>query len=263
MELLYEKMPNKKWYLILDDDTFVIKPSLELFLNHLDSNKPQYIGNAVGDFKGRFGHGGSGIIISGAAMTLLFDRPDIVASAYLESMDEKWGDRLVATTLQKLGIYIDERYNHHFNGEPPLITRITPERFCSPLLTFHGLRKAGTMQAVGRTLARVEHPMLWGELWQHFGGYPIQQLGEQSVQRGQDHVGPTDEDSKGLKIYDKIGSAERCRRKCEKGCLAWTLEEETGKCLVSPWMVIGGDGAEGKISGVNWKAVEKMLWNCS
>ncbi|OTA02204.1 hypothetical protein A9Z42_0025660 [Trichoderma parareesei] len=41
MELAYRLMPQKKWYTILDDDTFLIGPSLHLLLSHLDPAKPQ------------------------------------------------------------------------------------------------------------------------------------------------------------------------------------------------------------------------------
>lgn len=261
MELLHERLPGKKWYVILDDDTFVIKPSLELFLSHLDPEKPHYIGNAVGDFRGRFGHGGSGVVVSGAAMRKLFARPDVVRAAYARSLDETWGDKLVATTVQKLGIYIDEKHNHYFNGEPPEITRIAADRFCSPLVSFHGLRKPGAMARVGRVLApAVEHPVLWGEVWRHFAPYPVAALGEQPAQKGQDHVGPPDEK---VREWRGVESAEECREKCKGDCLAWTYVESHERCLASPWMVIGAEGAEAKVSGVNWKLVEKLVLECS
>ncbi|UKZ63187.1 uncharacterized protein TrAtP1_004417 [Trichoderma atroviride] len=91
MELAYRKMPSKKWYVILDDDTFLIGPSLYLLLSHLDPARSWYIGNAVGDYKTRFAHGGSGILLSGDAVRRLFDRPDIVAQSYINSLDETWG----------------------------------------------------------------------------------------------------------------------------------------------------------------------------
>lgn len=271
MELLYDAMPDKKWYVILDDDTFVIKASLELFLSHLDYRKPQYIGNAVGDFKGRFAHGGSGVLVSGEAMRRLFERKDIVMRAYLNSLDETWGDKLVATTLQKLGIYIDERYNHHFNGEPPELTRIRADRFCSPLLSFHRLQDPKLMEEVARTLSTgpssaVTSPVLWGELWQMFAQDPIQKLADQPVRKGADHVGAPDEHvttSKG------VANAESCRGRCQSNgnCLAWTYIEGSKECHQSPWMVIGphqySESTDGKWSGVKWKEVERMIWKCS
>jgi hypothetical protein len=262
MEMLYQEMPGKRWYIILDDDTFLVKPSLQLFLERLDSQEPHYIGNAVGDYKGRFAHGGSAVILSGEAMRRLFSRPDIVAQAYVASLDETWGDKLVATTLQKLGIYLTERYSHHFNGEPPEITRISAARYCSPIVSFHGLRKPGAMVQVGRTLARLRNPLLWSDVWDLFGDYPMRELSGQPVQHRQDHIGPADGD---VRVWKAIKNASACRKKCESsgsGCLAWTYEDETRICRASPWMAIGTRAAESTFSGVNWPQVQGLMHQC-
>ncbi|KAI5466237.1 hypothetical protein BGZ63DRAFT_348322 [Mariannaea sp. PMI_226] len=262
MEMIQKKMPYKKWYIILDDDTFLIRPSLELLLSHLDPKKPQYIGNAVGDYKGRFAHGGSAILISGVAMRELFQRPEIVEEAYVESMSETWGDRLVATTLQKLGIYIEEAYSHHFNGEPPSITRIRSDRFCSPLVSFHGLRRPGEMLQVGKTLAKVNDPVLWRDVWELFGQSPLSALGDSAVRLSVDHVGKPDEQTR---TWGGVKNTEACQAKCEehkRWCLAWTYELGTKRCNISPWFVLKADDAKQKASGVNWPKVQNLLGTC-
>ncbi|KAH7269802.1 uncharacterized protein BKA55DRAFT_532432 [Fusarium redolens] len=262
MEMIYHELPGKKWYIILDDDTFLIRPSLELLMGHIDYRKPQYVGNAVGDYKARFGHGGSGILISGEAMRRLFEQPGIVQEAYAESMTETWGDRLVATTLQKLGIYIEESYNHHFNGEPPSITRIWGDRFCSPLLSFHGLRKPGEMRRVGETLAKTDKPVLWHDVWQLFGGSAMSALESRPTELTADHVGKPDEHTRS---WGDVRSANACQKRCEQSgrrCLAWTYEMEIERCHTSPWLLLGADGATGKASGVNWPEVKPLLKGC-
>lgn len=263
MEMIYKELPGKKWYIILDDDTFLVRPSLELLLGHVDYRKPQYIGNAVGDFKARFGHGGSGILISGEAMRRLFEHPGIVQEAYTESMTETWGDRLVATTLQKLGIYIEESYNHHFNGEPPSITRIWGDRFCSPLVSFHGLRKPGEMRHVGQTLAERDQPVLWRDVWELFGGSPMSTLEGRPTELTADHVGKPDEHTRS---WGDVRSANACQTRCQQSgrrCLAWTYEMENERCHTSPWVLLGADGATAKASGVNWPEVKPLLRACS
>ncbi|RMJ15544.1 hypothetical protein BHE90_012885 [Fusarium euwallaceae] len=263
MEMIYKELPGKKWYIILDDDTFLVRPSLELLLGHVDYRKPQYIGNAVGDFKARFGHGGSGILISGEAMRRLFEHPGIVQEAYAESMTETWGDRLVATTLQKLGIYIEESYNHHFNGEPPSITRIWGDRFCSPLVSFHGLRKPGEMRHVGQTLAERDQPVLWRDVWELFGGSPMSTLEGRPTELTADHVGKPDEHTRS---WGDVRSANACQTRCQQSgrrCLAWTYEMENERCHTSPWVLLGADGATAKASGVNWPEVKPLLSACS
>ncbi|KAF4951102.1 hypothetical protein FGADI_7717 [Fusarium gaditjirri] len=262
MEMIYHQLPGKKWYIILDDDTFLIRPSLELLMGHIDYRKPQYIGNAVGDYKARFGHGGSGILISGEAMRRLFEHPGIVQEAYAESMTEKWGDRLVATTLQKLGIYIEESYNHHFNGEPPSITRIWSDRFCSPLLSFHGLRKPGEMRRVGETIAKIDKPVLWHDVWQLFGGSAMSAFESRPTELTADHVGKPDEHTRS---WGDVRSANACQKRCEQSgrrCLAWTYEMEIERCHTSPWLLLGADDATGKASGVNWPEVKPLLKGC-
>ncbi|KPM40934.1 hypothetical protein AK830_g5593 [Neonectria ditissima] len=262
MEMIYKQMPYKKWYIILDDDTFLIRPSLELLLSHLDPKKAQYIGNAVGDYKGRFAHGGSGILISGVAMRLLFEHPGIVEEAYAESMSETWGDRLVATTLQKLGITIEESYNHHFNGEPPSITRIWGNRFCAPLVSFHGLRNPGEMAHVGKTLATIEEPVRWRDVWELFGGSPMTELASPETQLSADHVGEPDEHTR---TWGDMQSPKACQAKCQehgRWCLAWTYDTDTLKCNLSPWVLLGADAATQKSSGVNWPKVKTLLGAC-
>ncbi|EHK41024.1 glycosyltransferase family 31 protein [Trichoderma atroviride IMI 206040] len=251
----------KKWYVILDDDTFLIGPSLYLLLSHLDPARSWYIGNAVGDYKTRFAHGGSGILLSGDAVRRLFDRPDIVAQSYINSLDETWGDRLVGLTLIKLGIYLDERYSHHFNGEPPEMARVLGDRLCSPLVSLHGLRKPGAMEKIGHVLSERKQPVVWGELWQLFANTSLQNAGSELVRQMRDYVGPTGDETT---EWDEIVSADACRLKCRnrKSCLAWTYDRETRACRASPWIVIGDEKAETRESGLDWQAVEPLLQQC-
>lgn len=262
MDLLYHKMPDKQWYIILDDDTYLVRPSLNLLLSHLDPKEPLYIGNAVGDYRGRFAHGGSAVILSGEAMRRLFHRPDVVLNAYTDSLDETWGDRLVATTLQKVGVYLDERYNHHFNGEHPDITRIAADRFCSPIVSFHGLRNPGDMTRAGRVLGHVHEPLLWSQVWDLFGSPPLQDLAQQPSHADKDHVGESGGESR---HWPNTGSAEACRARCDSdrdGCLAWTFAPGEKRCVTSPWMIIGADDAQGRVSGINWPWIDATRRLC-
>ncbi|KAH8180096.1 fringe-like domain-containing protein [Sarocladium implicatum] len=263
MDLLYDEMPSKKWYIILDDDTYLVRPSLYQLLSHLNPREPFYIGNAVGDYRGRFAHGGSAVVLSAEAMRRLFAHPDVVLRAYMDSLEETWGDKLVATTLQKVGVYLDERYNHHFNGEFPDITRIGADRFCSPIVSFHGLRQPGDMSRVGRVLGHAQEPVLWGQLWDLFAAQPIQDFVRQSVQTDKDHVGVT----KGRgRTWAGVATPEGCKARCEgdrDGCLAWTFATRERTCTTSPWLIIGTEvGAQGKRSGVNWPLVDALRHQC-
>ncbi|PHH67179.1 hypothetical protein CDD81_2948 [Ophiocordyceps australis] len=268
MELGYKQLPHKKWYMILDDDTFIVRPSLELLLSHLDPDRRHYIGNAVGDYKARFAHGGSAVVLSGAVLQALFARPDVVDWAYRQSLDETWGDRLVASTLHRIGVYLDERYSHYFNGEQPHLTRIRADRVCSPIVSFHGLRDRGSMAAVGRALGRVKKPVLWGHLWDLLAAQPLDAFASAPFKPG-DHVGPSDKEQDGqMRIWTGVSDGGECSRRCARAgaqCLAWTFDAHTNQCRASPWLVVGGGHGIGRgqvVSGINLKRVEPMVRQC-
>jgi hypothetical protein len=258
---MYNKLPLKKWYLIIDDDTYLLRPSLQLLLSHLDPTVPQYIGNAVGDFKGRFAHGGSAIILSQKAMEKLWENPEVLAASMKKSLTDKWGDRLVATTFQKIGIYLDERFSHLFNGERPRTTKLRPDRMCSPLVSFHTVNTPQEMKQVGVAFGDKKAPVLWSDIWGIYRAPEIQSFKETPIRAQQDHVGKLDEATTSISGVD---SAERCMQKCirkGKSCLAWTWETRPKVCHLSPWAIVG-EKAEGKYSGINAKWMEYYMRNC-
>lgn len=239
LELAHSLMPHKDWYLLIDDDTFVIPPSLRLFLTSLDPARPLYAGNAIGDFRARFAHGGSAVLLSRAAVTQLLDAPSRAAvhRAYVDSLTEVWGDKLLATTLMRVGVYLDERFTHFFNGGRPRATRISADRFCLPLISFHGLADPAGMAEVGSLLGSTSanpdatDPLLWGDLWALFHRPTIAALRQKPLRAGCDFVGRPGDDSSSVALASastaNITSAEVCRALCESttvrnGCLAWT-----------------------------------------
>ncbi|KAK3949927.1 hypothetical protein QBC32DRAFT_347893 [Pseudoneurospora amorphoporcata] len=270
LELAYSKFPNKKWYLLVDDDTYLVQPSLKPLLAHLDSEVPYYIGNAVGDFRIRFAHGGSGIILSqGAMSSLILDNPHAVRTAHLESLSETWGDRLLARTLIKAGVYLEEEYNHLFSGEPPRWAKIRPDRFCCPVVTFHGLGQPEKMHQAGESLRNVSKPLLWSDIWDVYGmSRPWRQstltaddLAKPIQYANWDHAGGSGGE---VAVAEGVAKAEECGRKCyEKGseCMAWTWEMESKRCNLSPWMIVG-EKVEGKVSGPNGKLARELEMVC-
>ena len=260
-------MPNKTWYLLLDDDSFVVPSSLRLLLAHLDPSVPHYIGNAVGNFRRRFALGGSAVVLSREAMTLLLGSGSsrvlaaaaaassnrkqgssggantIAASygvvtpllyqAYADSMTETCGDKLLATTLMRVGIYLDERFARLFNGARPRATRISADRFCLPLVSFHALSQPDMMRQVGDIFAQVDPgkrgaaptdpgalapAIAWGDLWAIYGRPTVASLHHQPINRGRDFVGEPGDDSSSSALVtlvtENVSSPEACRVLC-------------------------------------------------
>lgn len=261
LELGYKLMPHKKWYIMLDDDTYLLNPSLQVILGHLDPTVPHYIGNAVGDYKGRFAHGGSAIVFSQAAMHRLFTQnPNVVSTAHLESLTANWGDKLTATTAMKVGIYLEERYNRYFNGEPPRQTRIRGDRFCVPIVSFHKMSPSQMME-VGRTFKNIAKPVLWIDLWNIYKAPTFDAFLNDPVRSKWDHVGRLDESTMSI---NNVETKDACLNFCHfhaSTCLAWTWEAENNTCHISPWMTVG-DGADSKFSGPNVPRARRLLSEC-
>ncbi len=248
---------------MLDDDTYILQPSLRAVLSQLDPDQALYLGNAVGSFKSRFAHGGSSIILSRAAMARLFGGDSaLVQAAYVESLKETWGDKLVATTLMKVGIYLEEGYSSYFNGERPRITRIRADRFCSPIVSFHGLADPEQIKNVANLFGRLEHPVVWGRIWSIYGQPDFKNVRLEPIRKGRDHVGREDKPTIGVSgVSSVIGCLNACNKR-QKTCLAWTWDAKSGSCHISPWIIIGDEGLESSYSGVNVARATELMGQC-
>ncbi|KAK4247042.1 glycosyltransferase [Corynascus novoguineensis] len=261
LEMVYQRYPHKRWYLLVDDDTFIIQPSLKPLLAHLNPEQPHYLGNAVGDFKARFAHGGSAIVLSQAAIRTLVMNQSALKSVYLDSLDETWGDRLLAKALLKHGIYLDETYSHFFNGEPPLLSKVRADRMCSPLISFHKLPSPDAMREVGDYFRNVSKPVMWSDLWNIYGKTPPWKQTDAGISHNWDHVGDPDEST--LMIPD-IRAADECQRhfnRRSRTSLAWSWNPQTGVCLISHWMIVG-KAVTGQVSGINTRRAGRLEAKC-
>ncbi|ETS86300.1 hypothetical protein PFICI_00128 [Pestalotiopsis fici W106-1] len=262
LQYAWEKMPKKKWYVMSDDDTYVIKSSLALALGHLDYRVPQYLGNPVGDFLGRFAHGGSSAVISGATMAKLFDKnPAAVTEAHIESISAVYGDKLLSTTLMKIGIYLNEDYARLFNGEPPHMTRMWADRFCLPLVSFHGLGDGDLMEETNEHFKHMNQPVFWRQLASIYGAADFQSFVAEPVRVNLDFVGRLDEHSTTVVNTETLDDCVRICGDHSTECLAWTWDQFSKTCHYAPWAIIG-DHREGFLSGINYALAQKLTEGC-
>lgn len=158
-------------------------------------------------------------------------------------------------------MYLDERYSHFFNGERPNISKMMADRFCSPLVSFHGVADPAEMKKVGRAFADERSPVFWGQLWEIYGAPSVEEFRRMPVRTGRDYVGRIDERAR---MVHAVESAEACLKECEgmgSKCLAWAWVEHTSECKLSPWMILGEE-VQGHYSGINTDEVEKLQVSC-
>lgn len=217
----------------------------------------------MGDYRARFAHGGSAIILSRGALDALFrSHPQVAHDAHVAALTETWGDKLVATTLQRVGVFVDERFDHLFNGEAPRDTRIWRDRFCAPLVGFHELKAPAAMRDVAERLGGWEGPVAWADVWGVFGGEELGGFAERPMREGWDFVGRLKGDAS--TTSRGVGSAESCMRLCMKDrqkCLAWRWDAGGGQCHTAPWMSVGRE-ADGVVSGVNGEFAAELMSRC-
>jgi len=149
-KLLYDTYPNAKWYMMVDDDTYVFLSNLKKRLSFYDPEEKLYLGLSwpipTGCFPSwndaRFAHGGAGIILSHAAMVAFVGNYDVC----LKSFDDCYaGDVRMALCLNTVGIRINRsEFRHvginwrgHSDQAPSLeYSWLEP---CDLPLTFHHL----------------------------------------------------------------------------------------------------------------------------
>lgn len=129
-EKAYQLRPHHDWYLFVDADTYVSLPNLVYALGRMDPSEPRYLGvpTVIGD--GLFAHGGSGYVVSQAAMKAFVGMHPGIANQYdVETRHHCCGDFLFAVALQETtGIMVEGFVSFFFDCRhchAPLTKRIS------------------------------------------------------------------------------------------------------------------------------------------
>jgi len=165
----YRTHPKMKWYIFIEADSFIFWHDVHRWLATLDFNKPYYFGSLnallnqngtrqigttstttdtqVADggtqhkIKPQFAHGGSGIILSQAALRDSYGKnPNLEHMYDQRSIDLCCGDALLGEALRDHGVHVamqHEGSRMRFQGEPIWRIAINGGNWCEPLLTLH------------------------------------------------------------------------------------------------------------------------------
>lgn len=127
---------DAKWYVFIEADTAVNWDNLRTFLNKLKSDKPYYIGSPT-YLDIEFAHGGTGYIISQAAMERGVGRhPDISLRYDKDVRGICCGDRMIARVMLDERVKLTKAWPM-LNGEKPLTLPYGRNQWCQPVLTMH------------------------------------------------------------------------------------------------------------------------------
>lgn len=102
MERTYREFPEKKWYVFVESDTYIMWQTLLVYLSELDWTGNYYIGSQTEIDNGLFAHGGSAYLISHPSMNNLVSQYTSDQSAWEAFTDEHWaGDFVLGQALLK------------------------------------------------------------------------------------------------------------------------------------------------------------------
>jgi hypothetical protein len=132
----FEARPGADWYLFIEADSYIIWSSLLAWLKRLNPQKKLYMGSQamMGDMG--FAHGGSGYLISGAAMKALTSDAGILARYDANAKFECCGDVNLAKAIYEHKMTLSQVWPMT-NGEKPSTMPFGDSHWCEPLVTMH------------------------------------------------------------------------------------------------------------------------------
>ena len=142
MDEAWEKEPNRDWYVFIEADTYLVWENLLGWLAKYSPDEKIYLGKATPMYEEGpgfyFGHGGSGFIMSKAAMYEYHAAK--IASKWDFRVPHLWfGDFIVAKVLKdELNVSITDAWPQ-LNGDS-LSTIPWTEIWCEKVLTLHHIR---------------------------------------------------------------------------------------------------------------------------
>ncbi|TIA27744.1 hypothetical protein D6C78_11022 [Aureobasidium pullulans] len=170
--------PFHSWYVFIEADTYLCWSNLLSWLANYNPDDAIYLGKATPMHEEGpgfyFGHGGSGFIMSRAAM-LAFHSADLVRRWDFRVPDLWFGDFIVAKVLaDELGLFISDA-SPMLSGDS--VTSIPWTRvWCQKMITLHHIRP-DQMQALWSFEQRRDRnstdppPLLYKELFDRFGAH--------------------------------------------------------------------------------------------
>lgn len=240
----YKQQPNAKWYFFIDADSYILMGNLIPYLRNLDHTQKLYFGSPtwVGDIN--FAHGGTGYIISHAAVqTVVENNPDIGKQYESTAKDNCCGDAVLAKCLRDHDIHLIWAYPN-FQGEPPYRMEFAKERMCAPLLTLHHMlpRDIGEFWEWERKTAQKGEYLLWADAFNFFVDPYLEETRKHWDNMGGDRGEIVDIDTAFpvQESYQSRPSAfDRCRQTCidKVDCVQFRVRKE--ECKISTNLMLG------------------------
>ncbi|KAK7409423.1 hypothetical protein QQX98_008384 [Neonectria punicea] len=144
--------PAAKWYIYMEDDTYLFLPNVLSYLSTFDWPKPHYLGSYAAKSDVVFAHGGAGFALSRGAWETSFGRnPNMTEEYYQYTADHCCGDQVLAHALDNYGVKFgenggDEKFTWGFNPVVHWTFAFSKHNWCHPLLSWHKVHNRDVSQ---------------------------------------------------------------------------------------------------------------------
>lgn len=138
----YERFPDKKWYIVVEADTYISWTNYLLWTSKLPAEEMVYAGCQVMIGKTIFAHGGSSFLLSNPSLkSLKRIAPDLKAAWENRTSGDCCGDKILSEALQEGGVRPMSVWPM-IQGETPTTLDWSERHWCSPALSWHHLSSA-------------------------------------------------------------------------------------------------------------------------
>ncbi|KAK5164342.1 uncharacterized protein LTR77_010038 [Saxophila tyrrhenica] len=260
--------PDKKWYVFVEADTYVLWGSLLHWLRSMNSNEPHYHGNQMAIAGDLFAHGGSGFVVSHKGLRMVVDHWYEYHDSIEQFTDMHWaGDCVLGKAFRESGVPLTFSYPVLQTDHPGMIPYtgsdgkpigdVTKRPWCYPTISYHHLNAE------------------WVEdMWQFEQGWlEDKDIKNPGFLRHSDmfkqYIIPRmrtpkmDWDNASDQNEVEIETFEDCRTKCHSdgSCLQYSYRPESKICKMSysPKLGMEGEGVRsGWILERMWSLAENM-----
>lgn len=288
--------PGKKWYIYMEDDNYYFWHSLYTWLGaNFSPSEPLLLGSPAAKLGEDFAHGGSGFMISGAAMAQTFGSdPDLALKYESYAAVHCCGDQVLTHVMTAKGVARYRKYDHtSFIGLQALQSwkmAFGHWNWCSPLFNVHKAHQSdisrlhefekGFHAKKGYSSDAV---MDWSYIFKHFVG-PNMFTQHSSKPEASfvvpdktiildewDNLASEKWFSSDIAIDEDLTDREREKKPwfsakgCEEACQAWDLclswKFQDDNCGISSTISAGNKANEGvkMVSGYMGKRIQRLV----
>ncbi|KAJ5159671.1 uncharacterized protein N7482_006675 [Penicillium canariense] len=256
--------PDVQWYVFLEADTYTIWPNLLAWLAQLDSQKKLYLGNQMQIGEDVFAHGGSGFVLSHAAMHAVADYHAAHVDRWNYITETQWaGDCVLGMALKQAGVDLTWSWPHVIAQslweQDALGESFGRTQWCYPAMTFHHMtptdidrlyefdrrwfaNENNTVLTYSDIFRNFVRPMLSDRLdnWSNFAADGVALRNENPVSKPQ--------------------AFHHCAELCAQtpGCMQYRLDVD-GKCYTSDWALRGLPTPGVRSGTMMWRVDAAML----